>query len=362
MSDEHPVSLVEIAAEMAGAAPEADPVATAAIEHFELCRSLADAFPMQFAPHARRFEALRSQLEERLLDAAPSARAGDRDIPRVPPETLSESDFDTFVRRPCPVIFDGAARDVAAVRNRTPSFFRERYGDYPGLLATETKWDIPGKLSDAIADILDPKEENLYAQNIANIFNDHPDLEAQLELDRFLPHLGRGRHLGTHLFIGGSRTGTNFHCANNLNIFFNVHGEKEWFFVHPKHTFWMYGLLHKTGGYGDSPVDHRRPAAEQRETFPLYEHVPVYSARLEPGDVLINPPWWWHAVNNLTDATIACAVRWTPYEIEDANPIFSLAQSLMPHTKDVRRALRDPKARITDELYREGFEPIRKSR
>lgn len=362
MSEVAQVSLVDIARRMEECPPSADAITQAAMDHFELCRSLSDAYPMQFAALSEHLRALRAHLEGELLAAGHLVEDQSRPIPRVPPETLAESDFADFARRPCPVIFEGAARNVEAVARWSPRYFGDNYGDYPCLLATEDKWDISGTLSDAIADILAPKQENLYAQNIANIFNEHPDLEAQLELDRFLPHLGRGRHLGTHLFIGGSKTGTNFHCANNLNIFFNVHGRKEWFFVHPKHTFWMYGLLHKTGGYGDSPVDHRRPAAEQRDDFPLYEQVPVYSAQLEPGDVLINPPWWWHAVNNLTNATIGCAVRWMPYEIDDSNPIFSLAQGLVPHAKEVMRALRDPQARITDELYREGFEPIRKEK
>ena len=132
--------------------------------------------------------------------------------------------------------------------------------------------------------------------------------------------------------------------------------------MHPKHTFWMYGLLHKTGGYGDSPIDHNRPAKEQSDRFPLFEQVPVYSARLGPGDVLINPPWWWHAINNVTGATIGCAARWLPHVIRDANPVFSLAQRMVPHAEEVMKVMRDPKARITDELYREGFEPIRKER
>lgn len=361
MSTRTSSSLESIVERMHARPPEADSITAAAIDHYQLCRSLADAYPLQFEPRRERLQALQAELETRLLEGEPAAEETERNIPRVPPETLTESSFEAFLRRPVPIILDGAAREVEAVREWTPAYFGEHYGDYPCLLATETKWDIPGKLSDAIDDILEPKDENLYAQNIANIFNEHPELEAQLELERFLPHLGRGRHLGTHLFIGGSKTGTNFHCANNLNIFFNVHGRKEWFFAHPRHSFWMYGLLHKTGGYGDSPVDHRVPAAEQPD-LPLYARVPVYSAVLEPGDVLINPNWWWHAVNNLTDATIACAVRWTPYRIEDTNPIFTLAQGLVPHAREVKKQLRNPKARITDELYREGFEPIRKSK
>ena len=110
------------------------------------------------------------------------------------------------------------------------------------------------------------------------------------------------------------------------------------------------------------PIDHNQPASAQREKFPLFEQVPVYSARLNPGDVLINPPWWWHAINNVTPSTIGCAVRWIPEQIQDANPVFSVAQRMVPHAKEVMRVLRDPKARLTDELYRATFEPIRRER
>ena len=138
--------------------------------------------------------------------------------------------------------------------------------------------------------------------------------------------------------------------------------EKDWFFVHPKYAFHMYGFMQRHGGAAESPIDHNRPASEQKDKFPLFEHVPVYSARLSPGDVLINPPWWWHAINNVTSATIACAVRWIPQTRHDPNPVYSLAQRMVPHSREVMNALRDPEARITDELYRERFQIIETER
>ncbi len=212
-------------------------------------------------------------------------------------------------------------------------------------------------MSDAIDDILNPKTETRYAHNIANIFNEHPDLEAMLELDRFLPHLGPGRHMGTHLFIGGPGTGTMYHCANNLNVFMNIYGRKEWFFVAPKYSFWMYAELQMNGSAADSPVDHNTSPADQADKYPLFQHVPVYRAVLEPGDVMINPPWWWHAINNKTDATIACAVRWLSQATKNPHPVFSAAQNLVPNAKQVMEVLRDPEGRMTDELYRNTFEP-----
>jgi hypothetical protein len=37
--------------------------------------------------------------------------------------------------------------------------------------------------------------------------------------------------------------------------------------------------------------------------------------------------------------------------------VFSVAQNLVPNAKEVMKILRDPKGRMTDELYRNTFEP-----
>jgi len=352
-------NLVDIAKQLASTPPNVDPVTQGAINFHELCRSLAEVHPLYLQPMMGNLDNLRTELQDKLLAMGDRADGGVREIPKVEPEAVSDSNFAEFIRSPCPVIFEGFLKDTPAVREWTPAFFGENYGSFPCVLASESDWNIQATLGDAVEDILTGVESARYAHNIANIFNDHPDLEAMLQLERIFPHLGQGRHLGTHLFIGGSKTGTAWHCASNLNVFCNIYGQKDWFFVHPKYAFWMYGFMQRHGGAAESPIDHNKSAAEQASKFPLYEQVPVYSARLNPGDVLINPPWWWHAINNVTNATIACAVRWQPQAKQvDPNPVYSLAQRLFPHSREVMKLLRDPSARITDELYRERFQII----
>lgn len=362
MNTDERIDLVGTAKRLADAPPTVDPITEGAISFHELCRSLSEAYPIHFEPMAATLRSLHQRLQDELLKSGTARQEPARPIPTVAADALADADFTEFIKSPCPVILKGAALETQAVREWNPEFFGEHYRSFPCVLATETDWSIPGTLGDAVDDILEGKPESRYAHNIANIFNEHPDLEAQLELGRILPHLGPGRHLGTHLFIGGSKTGTAFHCANNLNVFFNIYGQKDWFFVHPKHAFWMYGILQEHGGAAESKVDHNRPGSEQTSKFPLFEQVPVYTARLSPGDVLINPPWWWHAINNVTTSTIACAVRWHPQVIRDANPVYSLAQRLLPHSREVMKVLRDPKARITDELYRDRFQAIKTER
>ena len=42
----------------------------------------------------------------------------------------------------------------------------------------------------------------------------------------------------------------------------------------------------------------------------MFKYCPVYQATLEPGDVLFNPPWWWHSIKNVDATTVGVASRW----------------------------------------------------
>ena len=55
---------------------------------------------------------------------------------------------------------------------------------------------------------------------------------------------------------------------------------------------------------------------------PLWRIVPRYSAVLERGDVLLNSPWWWHCIENLSDSSVAVATRWA--DSKTFNPITGL--------------------------------------
>ena len=55
-------------------------------------------------------------------------------------------------------------------------------------------------------------------------------------------------------------------------------------------------------------------------------------AHLRPGDVPLNPPWWWHLAKNRTDSigvSTRCH-RWG-FRLGTQNPLFSLMQWLVPH-------------------------------
>ena len=262
-----------------------------------------------------------------------------------------------MLKKPVPVVVAGGASDSEAVKTWTPDFFAENYGDYELPLAKGPIQDDRGTIAQVVEAIKSKEERGHYVHNVANFFNENRDLEDQLPIARFLDYAAPASHFGCQLFLGGPKTGTSWHNASGWNFFFNVYGNKKWFFVHPSVSPWIYGRLHPSGSVGLSDVDHTRAAAEQESEFPLYKYSPVYEVLLNPGDVLVVPPWWWHAVSNVSDATIAVSTRWLNPHAADTMPEFRLAQGLMPSFQEFEQeAAESEDFRIRDKYVRETYD------
>ena len=110
------------------------------------------------------------------------------------------------------------------------------------------------------------------------------------------------------IFVGRQGTGTPFHHAAVYNWFYQVDGKKHWWFIDPYDSFLTYpvAILGRAAGFSFCLF----PYEYNEKAFPLFQYCPMYSAVLEPGDVLFNPPWWWHAIKNVTETTVAVASRW----------------------------------------------------
>lgn len=231
-----------------------------------------------------------------------------------------------------PVVLRGFAKEHPATKHWTPEFFLETYGSFKlWYSSTEHLWVEDGAcLGDMIRNTLAGDKTRTYVENLSDIFNRYPELHDQLELDRVAQFLSgiASYHRIAQLFIGGPGTGAAFHCANELNCFFNIYGQKKWTFVHPKYAAAMYSTIFNKGIFVGSLVKHNAPRGFLEAKQPLYNRIPKLEVVLEPGDMLINPPWWWHAVNNLGRATIAVATRWRILaDYTHQNPLFDFVQS-----------------------------------
>jgi hypothetical protein len=110
------------------------------------------------------------------------------------------------------------------------------------------------------------------------------------------------------IFCGREGTGSPLHHASVYNMFYMVDGSKTWWFVDPYDTFLGYplALLGRAAGF----MMCLWPDEYNKEAFPLFKYCPVYKTTINPGDVLFNPPWWWHSIKNVTPTTIGVASRW----------------------------------------------------
>ena len=253
-----------------------------------------------------------------------------RTLPRIPSEPLPELSItamtpeiarkisDNFSK---PFVIRGMIRDFDCVKKWDLDYFESEYGDVEvPVFDNLTNSTNVGKIKKCnttnnlcsihkiCRDIRDGKP--LYVNNISTLFTVSEQARKELNLDemsklmnsRFFSSRNKPNDFMSQLFLGGKNTGTSLHCAANINFFFNVKGEKHWGFIDPAYTSLINCKSSAQGLYSNSVDDFFS------ESSP-FSRIPRYETVLKPGDVLYNPAWYWHAVKNLTEYTIAVANR-----------------------------------------------------
>ena len=226
-----------------------------------------------------------------------------------------------------PFIVRGLIRDFDCVQKWNLEYFETEYGDVDVPVFSD---DIPvsyakGKTTPlkkcnsdnhfcSIRDICKSirNGEPLYINNISKLFTVSDQARAELNLDKMSQIMNESFFKNekknvfmSQLFFGGKNTGTSLHSASNINFFFNVKGTKHWGFIHPKYTSLIKCQTSDKGLFAVSADDF----FSEKEDNP-YLRIPRYEALLNSGDFLFNPSWYWHAVRNKTDYTIAVANRY----------------------------------------------------
>jgi hypothetical protein len=241
-----------------------------------------------------------------------------------PGEKSPEYIFKNYVRWGLPVIIKGGALETRAAKLWTVEYFKERYGkEEVHLLEMKGREHFRGTLGECI----DSRgtDRQLYANFTSNIFSYNPELFDDLRCLDYRDHAGgrRAVFMGAQLFLAVHKgTGSQQHCAGNTNVFYQIQGVKKWTLVSPDYLWLMYPMLNKYGMYTASFLRHDMSPEAIERYAPLQKYCPKAEVYLEPGDILINGLWQWHAIVNVTDVTIAAATRWmfrTPFT---ANALF----------------------------------------
>lgn len=217
-------------------------------------------------------------------------------------EHIEAADFHRdYVQGDRPLIIRGAARHWAAAQQWDFDFFIEHYGEEPIDV-------IRAGIGDSVEDRAGPRRalgeilreahdgEGEYPR-FAPLLHRHPELVEHLDVDWLERYRGpSARGTVYQIFLGGPGSTTAMHNAIGSNHFIQLEGRKRWHIVSPAWTPALDVELDRAP-YFFSLADVRNPDPER---FPHLDRVEVLVADLEAGDVLYNPPFFWHQVENLT--------------------------------------------------------------
>lgn len=139
-----------------------------------------------------------------------------------------------------------------------------------------------------------------------------------LELDRIWKGFGTKAHKafrGSQLIIGkGSEdsaqtTGTGWHCAIGNNWFAQVAGTKRWYFMDQKYSALMHPLR---GGKYNMMTGTTKMAS-------FHGHIPLRYGDVRAGDLLYNPDWEWHTIQNHKGLSIGVPIREANFSLSFQN-------------------------------------------
>jgi hypothetical protein len=281
---------------------------------------------------ARIFGKGKQKFSAGLMEALKQSGKG-KAIPVERRKNLSLEEFKNHYRRKgIPVVMEGAAKDWDCVKNWSLEYFKELHGKDVIALTNH-------KLKDSyetttLGDVIDNIRGGggKYYRFYPLLFR-HPehirDFDYKWLLERRNPFTW---FEAWHVFIGGKGTITPFHMENQCNLFVQVYGKKKWIIYPNNYTMVL----------DPDPANHmyRSPALKSSEglfdafhpdfnSYPEYQYINWLETELNPGDVLFNPCFNWHTVENETDS-IGVGYRWVspPYALKLA-PLYAFLDLFM---------------------------------
>eukprot|EP01038_Epipyxis_sp_PR26KG_P014314 gene14314-19198_t len=211
-----------------------------------------------------------------------------------------EEFYNTFVAKPHPVVLRGFMNNTSLLSELSWDNVIRNYSNENVFLTKKELDGFPGKLKEV-------DNPSVYLHNSEILFTKYPEIRKHFQYEKLEPYL-KMKVGYEQLFIGREGTGSPFHHAAVYNMFYMIDGKKKWWFIDPYDSILAYPL--NFFGRAAGILFCLWPGEYNEAAFPLFPYCPVYSTVLNPGDVLFNPPWWWHSIKNITPTSTACATRW----------------------------------------------------
>lgn len=212
----------------------------------------------------------------------------------TPAEANAETLFKLSKGYTWPIIIRGMLADAPGISTWNSSkWWREGYGSEPVLCGT-----LSNVVEDCtISTFFDAIDEGkpFYISGASVIFDRNENLIPMID-NEHVRSLEPGNRMSTQIFMGVPKMGSDIHSAMGINVFRQIVGQKKWWFIPPHQTAYLKPSINVNGF---SSHTHTLVGKEQEKESAWLNKIERYTAVLNPGDVLINPPWFWHGIINL---------------------------------------------------------------
>ncbi len=258
-------------------------------------------------------------------------------------EDISRQDFiENYLKKNKPVVLKGAAKKWECISKWSPDFLNEKYGDddIPLINASpnlneEMEYSVKTvKFREVIEGM--KRGDNSYYSRFNDLLGNHPELLNDIDKNWFLERTEKIVSGNTfQCFIGGDKTYTHIHSAVQSNFFVQVYGKKNWLLYPPSYNQYLAPLV--DGRPYFSTLFH--PKEPNFKEFPEMKYLDYFDITLEPGDILYNPPSWWHHVIN-ESMTIGFGFRWASLASTIKSSPIQLFNTITAYNPSVRFAIK----------------------
>ncbi len=213
-----------------------------------------------------------------------------------------------------PVVLKGFAKKWDSCKNWSLEFFKDLHGDDEIVMKDYMNFKN-GYQTTTLGEVIDGIRDGMGKYyRFYPLLTRHPEHIADFDY-KWLRECRQKDTIGEafQVFIGGAGTGTPLHSSFSPNLFVQAYGKKKWR-IFSDHYSTIVDPAPARNFHRDAPTVNGKqfdPFNPDYDTFPIYKYIDIYETELEAGDILWNPPYYWHAVQNPVDC-IGVGYRWVP--------------------------------------------------
>ncbi len=200
-----------------------------------------------------------------------------------------------------PVILKGAAKNWKCMKWNF-DFFLDKFGQEETMVTDENDQNF-----DSLKEIiLQLRSGNLKSARICNVLQNHQELLQDVDINHLKKYIPFCSFTTSHqFFLGAKGNITPLHAGATNNFSIQLHGTKIWRLIDPNFNPVINPIINQEPLFR-SYLD---PKNKNSDKYPEVDYIPIIIAKLEPGDILFNPTFYWHHVSYESES-ITIGLRW----------------------------------------------------